>query len=65
MGWKYDEYHVPIYEGNIDFGRVVAILRKAGYANDLCVEDESLGKLPAAKRAAVLAKEIRHLKALA
>jgi sugar phosphate isomerase/epimerase len=65
MGWKYDEYHIPIYEGNIDFGRVVAILRKAGYANDLCVEDESLGKLSATERATVLAKEIRYLKALA
>lgn len=65
MGWKYEEYVVPIYEGNIDFARIVAILRKAGYANDLCVEDESLGKVPAPERPAVLAKEIRHLKGLA
>jgi hypothetical protein len=41
---------------------VVKILRDAGYRNDLCVEDESLGKLPEADRTAALAKEIQHLR---
>jgi sugar phosphate isomerase/epimerase len=44
IGWKYMEYNCPIDRGDIDFARVVAILRKAGYHNDLCIEDESLGK---------------------
>ncbi|MGA2068080.1 MAG: sugar phosphate isomerase/epimerase family protein [Thermoguttaceae bacterium] len=62
MGWQYAKYHGPIYAGDIDFGRVVAILKKAGYTNDLCIEDESLGK---AKDAAdILAKELRLLKDL-
>lgn len=62
MGWKYGEFNCPIDQGDIDFRRVVKILRAAGYRNDLCVEDESLGKLPEAERAAALAKEIQHLK---
>jgi len=62
MGWEYGKYNCPIYEGDIDFRRVVKILRTAGYAGDLCVEDESLGRFPAEERGAILAKEIRHLK---
>ena len=61
-GWEYGKYNCPIYEGDIDFRRVIKILRAAGYSGDLCVEDESLGKFPAEERGAILAKEIRHLK---
>jgi len=64
VGWEYGKYNCPIYEGDIDFRRVVKILRGAGYTNDLCVEDESLGKFPAGERRAILAKEIRLLKDL-
>jgi len=65
MGWKYGEFNCPIDQGDIDFRRVVKILRDAGYHNDLCIENESLGKLPEADRQAALAKEIQHLKAIA
>lgn len=64
MGWEYDKYACPIYEGDIDFGRVAAILRKAGYSGDLCLEDESLGKYPEAEQVEVLKKEIAMLKNL-
>jgi sugar phosphate isomerase/epimerase len=62
VGWEYAKYNCPIYEGDINFRRVVKILRGAGYAGDLCVEDESLGRFPAEERGGILAKEIRHLK---
>jgi sugar phosphate isomerase/epimerase len=62
MGWKYGEFNCPIDQGDIDFHRVVKILRNAGYRNDLCVEDESLGKLPEADRTAALTKEIEYLR---
>ena len=65
IGWKYGEFNCPIDQGDIDFRRVVKILRDAGYRHDLCVEDESLGKLPEAGRTAALAKEIQHLRACA
>lgn len=62
MGWEYAKYNCPLYEGDIDFTRVVKILRGANYANDLCIENESLGKYPAAERGKILAKEVELLK---
>jgi sugar phosphate isomerase/epimerase len=64
VGWKYGEYTCPIYEGDIDFRRVIAILKAAGYANDLCVEDESLGNALPDTAASILAREIEMLKGL-
>ncbi len=64
MGWEYGKCNCPIYQGDIDFRRVVRILAAAGYSNDLCVEDESLSRFPAPDRAAVLAKELAYLKEL-
>ena len=62
VGWEYEKYNCPLYEGDIDFRRVVKVLRAAGYAGDLCVEDESLEKFPAAERGGILVREIRHLR---
>lgn len=64
MGWEYAKYNCPVYEGDIDFHRVAEILKKAGYKNDLCIEDESLGKFPEAERAKVLAREVEYLKSV-
>ena len=64
IGWEYGKYNCPIYEGDLDFKRIVGILRKANYRGDLCVEDESLGKFPEGERADVMRKEIALLKQL-
>lgn len=64
VGWEYGKCCCPVYDGDVDYRQVVRILRKVGYTNDLCIEDESLSKFPEAERGAVLAKEIQHLKAL-
>jgi sugar phosphate isomerase/epimerase len=64
IGWEYGKYNCPIYEGDLDFKRIVKILRQAGYRGDLCVEDESLGKSPANEQADILRKEIAMLKKL-
>jgi sugar phosphate isomerase/epimerase len=64
-GWEYGKYCSPIYEGDIDFQRVAAILRRAGYKGDLCLEDESLSKFPEDERTGVIKKEIALLKSLA
>jgi sugar phosphate isomerase/epimerase len=63
-GWEYAKYTCPIYEGDIDFRRVIKILRAAGYSNDLCVEDESLARAPAEQHRAIFAKELAYLKDL-
>ncbi len=65
MGWEYGKYNCPVYEGDIDFKRIVSILRAANYAGDLCIEDESLGKFPAEERKGVFIKEVEFLKKLA
>lgn len=65
IGWEYGKYNCPIYEGDLDFKRIVQILRKANYRGDLCVEDESLGKYPQDEQADIIRKEIALLKGLA
>jgi len=64
MGWEYDKFNCPVYDGDIDFKRVAAILKAANYRGDLCIEDESLGKFKG-KQGEVLAKEVAFLKELA
>jgi len=64
IGWEYAKYEAPIDKGDIDFARVVKILRAAGYSGDLCVENEALRKLPEAERSTVLGREIAYLKRL-
>jgi sugar phosphate isomerase/epimerase len=63
-GWEYAKYEAPVDKGDIDFTRVVKTLRAAGYDGDLCVENETLGRLPEGERAGVLAEEIAYLKKL-
>ena len=61
-GWKYNEYSCPIYKGDIDYARIAAILHKAGYRHDLCVEDECLGRLSASEATEALVRDIQLLK---
>jgi sugar phosphate isomerase/epimerase len=64
MGWEYNKYSSPIYEGDIDFQKVVEILRKVNYQGDLCLENETLGKYPETRHAEILKKEIALLRNL-
>jgi sugar phosphate isomerase/epimerase len=65
MGWEYAKYTCPIYEGDLDFNRIAAILRRAGYRGDLCIEDESLARFPEAERSENLKKQIAFLRRFA
>ena len=64
VGWKYEKYTCPIDEGDVDFARVIGVLIKAGYTNDLCVENEALGHYPRVEQAGVIARELQYLKKL-
>ena len=64
MGWEYAKYEAPVNKGDIDFTRVVKILKKAGYRGDLCIENETLHRMPDAERVEVLSGEIAYLKGL-
>jgi sugar phosphate isomerase/epimerase len=65
IGWEYDKYNCPLYEGDIDFKRVAGILRKASYQGDLCLEDESLGRFPESEREGIVRRELGMLRELA
>jgi len=64
IGYKYGEYVAPIYAGDVDHAKAVAILKKAGYKGSMCVEDESLGKFSKEEQAEVLKKDVDFLKSL-
>jgi len=64
IGLEYAKRCCPIDQGDIDFRRVVSILEKAGYANDLCIENESLKRFPEEQRGPIVALEIAYLKSL-
>ncbi|HDN18027.1 MAG TPA: sugar phosphate isomerase/epimerase [Candidatus Bathyarchaeota archaeon] len=61
LGYMYSTYVSPLYEGDIDLGRIVDILRDNGYDWDLCVEDESLGKYKG-RELEILMRDVEHLK---
>jgi sugar phosphate isomerase/epimerase len=62
IGWQYDRYSCPLDEGDIDYGKVVRILRGAAYGGDLCVENECLGKFPAAEQGTILKRDVAALR---
>ncbi|UCD30250.1 MAG: sugar phosphate isomerase/epimerase [Planctomycetota bacterium] len=64
MGWEYGKYACPIYEGDIDFKRLVAVLNKNSYTGDLCIENESLSRFPKEQHQSILAREAAFLRRL-
>jgi sugar phosphate isomerase/epimerase len=64
IGYKYGEYASPLDEGDIDLGRVIGLLRRAGCPGDLTIENEALGRYPAGERAALLRRDVSHLRKL-
>ena len=64
MGWEYEKYVCPIADGDIDIGKLVKLLKKAKFRNDICIEDESLGKFPVEQRRGIVIKDVEFLKSL-
>jgi sugar phosphate isomerase/epimerase len=65
IGWQYDKYTAPLYEGDIDYRRIAKILVKSHYTGDLCLENECLGRFPKDQGPEILKKEIAALKQVA
>ena len=61
IGYGYEKYVAPIYEGDIDHRRLVESLKRAGYTGDICIEDESLGKFPREQWPKIIKKDVEHL----
>lgn len=64
-GWEYGAYMCPIAQGDIDILRVAHLLKKAGYAEDLCLEDESLERYEGEERLKYLEEDVKHLQTIA
>jgi sugar phosphate isomerase/epimerase len=62
---NYRDHAASLYDGDIDYRRVAAILRKANYQNDLCLENECLQNYPQSQWLTVLRKELALLRTLA
>lgn len=64
IGWDYKKYVCPIYDGDIDHGRVVKILKDVGFDGPLTIEDESLRKFDEQGKKDVLKKDADYLRGL-
>jgi sugar phosphate isomerase/epimerase len=64
IGYQYGQYSAPLDEGDIDLARAFTILRRGGYDGDVTIEDESIGRLPAEERHAILRRDADHLRAV-
>lgn len=65
IGWEYDKYSITLADGDLDYRRILTLLKKGHYQGDLCLENECLGHYPAAEHAAVLKRETAFLRELA
>lgn len=64
-GWEYGTYSAPLYEGDIDHGIVLRLLKDAGYDGDICIEDESVHKIKdPAEQVRVMEQNVAHVKEL-
>lgn len=63
IGYEYGRYCCPLDEGDLDMARIAGILAECGYDGPLTIENEALGKYPAADRPGVLRRDADHLKA--
>jgi sugar phosphate isomerase/epimerase len=61
-GWQYGKYAAPVKEGDIDFRKIIALLKDAGYRGDLTLEDDSLGKFDAPGQKRVMGENVQFLK---
>lgn len=64
LGCTYGECSCPIDEGDVDHGRIFAMLKEAGYDGGLYIEDESLGKVSPPQREEIITRTIAYLEGL-
>ena len=62
IGFEYKQYCCPLGEGNLDLRRIITLLQRAGYRQDLCVEDESLFKVAEGGMLDVLMRDVQAVR---
>jgi sugar phosphate isomerase/epimerase len=60
--WEYGRHVAPIPEGDLDYRRLIGLLRAAGYSGALSLEDESLATFPPAERPELLRRAVEYLR---
>jgi sugar phosphate isomerase/epimerase len=61
-GWEYGKNSVPVAEGDLDFGKILIMLREAGYNGCVSIEDDSLGHYPKEQRVEILRQDVQYLR---
>ncbi len=64
VGWEYGTYVCPLPDGDIDWKRIVRLLREEGYERALAVEDESLGEASEPNVLNVLMSDVEYLQTI-
>ncbi len=55
---------LPVYEGDIDYLRVLELMKEAGYSRDVTLEDESLGNYDTREALAIIKRDVDYIKEL-
>ena len=63
-GWQYGKNSVPVAAGDLDFGKLLKMMHKAGYSGYVSIEDDSLGHYETAERVGVLRQDVEHLRGI-
>jgi len=61
LGWAYDGCVCPLAAGDLDYRRLLALLRAAGYPGAVAIEEEALGSLAPTQRAELLRQDVAYL----
>lgn len=62
IGFEYRQFCCPLADGNLSLERMIEILLRNGYTRDLCVEDESLFKVPEGDRIQTLRRDVEAVR---
>lgn len=62
VGWGYGEHCSSLREGDLDLREIVKSFKQAGYIDDLCIENESLGRYNKDKQQAILIDDAAYLR---
>ncbi len=63
-GWMYGEHSVAVPDGDLDFKKIMNILKKAGFHGYVSIEDDSLGHYKTEERLDVLKKDVHYLRSI-
>ncbi len=64
LGYGYLKYVSPIYEGDIDYGKLIESLKEVSYEEGFCIEDESLRSFPMKEWPRILRRDVEFLEGI-